>query len=208
MSNSTVRRGGLIDVALIEVNGVHVRQGEGLPRLDTLFIPPEPEETPALEERVNIRSIRISDVNVEDYRPDGTLVKVRKLQLEGKAGIEAGQATFDVQIPEGEGRAEIRRKDGGTFRLPMLKLALNGQVDLASKELRLKLPSQTMPLFVQVPDLEALEDSVELGGLSAVLRPDRVDIDLNGIKVADLTLKRFQAEFRIGPDMKLQVTRP
>ena len=60
---------GLIDVALIEVNGVHVRQGEGLPRLDTLFIPPEPEETPpAFEERVNIRSIRISDVNVEDYR--------------------------------------------------------------------------------------------------------------------------------------------
>ena len=70
-------------------------------------------------------------MNVEDYRPDGTLVKVRKLHLEGKAVLRR-VSELRFSDSEGKGRAEIRRKDGGTFRLPTLKLALNGQVDLAS----------------------------------------------------------------------------
>ena len=193
-----------LDIALIEVSGVNVRQGEGLPRLESLFIPPDKDEVPSVEDAsLNIRAIRVSDVNVEDLRPDGMLVQVSGLHLTGEAGVNSGKASFDFQIPAGSSRAKVTRPDGGVFKLPDLKLTFRGEANLVEQAVTLHLPAQKMPLYIQVPDLEILEDVLALESLDARLHPERAEVDLKGLKVADLTLDHLLAKFRIGPDRKL-----
>jgi hypothetical protein len=202
-----VELGGLptpndLDVALVEVIGVRVRQGKGFPRLEDLLILPEEKEEPIPKDAVvSIHTIRIQDVDVEDLKPDGTLMTVSNLDVHGSADVKEGRIDFEFGVPAGQSSVRIDRADGGTFSLPNLELMLKGTAKPGHLMFEV-MPTQ-MALVVDAPGLERVEGELGLKKLEARVTPTNAQVDLKGLQVADITLKELSATLSIGPNHRL-----
>lgn len=188
------------------VSGVHVFQGEGKPRLAQIFKPPPPPDgAPPTDLKVD--AITLEGVNVEVLQPDGTLLRLREGSLTGSLAVTEGTATFDLRSGKTRsgktpGSLTVKRPNGGRFELSDLRWSLGGQAGPTA--FNVKIAPVDWPLRAEVPELGLLEGQLAFRALEVSGGLAGASVRLDGLKVLDATLERFEGQLRLGPKWTLQ----